>query len=130
MEKIIIIGISACLLLVTISNEITTAKPTIENETLSNNIQNSVFLCHIAITGTGCCTTIMGTFLMGFGTCWVLRVKLENSGHIEIRSLFNPSNNIVLEGNHQIYILGFIGYRTNQFDDININGLALSTSWI
>jgi hypothetical protein len=116
------IAVSICIIFIMAVAPSTNA---VETEIPDND---SWFLVHITATGTGRCITILGFFILGFGRCWLMIVDLEHDGHIEIRSIREPSDRIELDGSHRLVIIGFLGYR-DKIDKININGIALSVTW-
>jgi len=94
----------------------------------SQDTTDSLPLCHIIAKGSGRCITIHGTFFLGFGRCWLMIINLENDGYIEVTSLIDPSNHVVIEGSHRLFIVGFVGFKIN-IPKINVNGIALLASW-
>lgn len=121
-EKIISLGIIICFISLIIPEGVLADG----NE---NHVDTSDYftLSHVIVKGTGRCITLHGAFFLGFGRCWAMFINLEEDGYVEISSLLD-SNNITLEGNYRLIIVGFMGFKMN-VPKININGFALFTSW-
>ena len=103
------------------------AGETDEIEIFSEKMADSFLFAHVVAKGTGNCTTVFGNFVLGIGYCYAMIVDLETDGHVEIASLFDPSNIGVVEGRQRLFIIGFAGLRWT-IPKININGLALFVS--
>jgi hypothetical protein len=88
--------------------------------------QENLSLNHVVAKGNGTCLTFLGTFFLGIGWCAGMVVILEEDGYIEITPLDNSTNSTILEGSHQLFIVGFVGLRLN-IPQVNVNGIALLT---
>ena len=92
-------------------------------------IFNKMSLAHIKIDGAGSSIVIAGEFVIGFGRCAYMRLKLEEESHIEINKFLDQSNIITLDGSHIITIFGFVGYNKETDTDISINGFTTLVYW-
>jgi len=132
-NKIMCIGVVSLLLFITLPMEKVFAEGPFDDKILVNATSDSLTLCHVVVTGEGRCLTFKGTFFLGFGKCWVMSVNLEEDEHIELTSLLDSSNTVVLEGSQQIFIIGFLGFRMvygiQMPKNIMINGLAFLVYW-
>lgn len=91
-------------------------------------LRENTLMSHVIAKGNGTCISFLGTFVLGLGWCAGMVVLLEENGYMEITPLDDPTNSTILEGNHQLFIVGFVGLRLN-VPQINVNGLALLTLW-
>ncbi len=109
-----------------ISIPIISAQETIE---ISTPIFNKMTLAHIKINGNGNSIVIANEFILGFGRCAYIRLKLNEESHIEINKFLNKTNQVILDGNNVINIFGFIGYYKEKDDSINLNGFTALIYW-
>ena len=97
-------------------------------ETKKSNGIESMAYCNVSITGTATEQIVKGNFFLGFGSCFYMRVDLENDGSIEISSITNPANKIELDDSHQVHLIGFNGFYSHIIKT-RINGKALLAIW-
>ena len=90
--------------------------------------RESTLMSHVVAKGNGTSISFLGTFFFGIGWCVGMVVLLGDNGYTEITPLDDLSNSTILEGSHQLFIVGFVGFRYN-IPQININGIALLTLW-
>lgn len=92
-------------------------------------IFNKMAQAHIKIDGSGSSFIIASTFVLGFGRCVYMRLKLDESSHIEINKLMNKTNQVVLDGSQIVTLFGFIGYYKEKDNSINLNGFVVLVYW-
>jgi len=100
----------------------------IEAKTQDNGELGTKVFCDVTIKGKGTEKILMGSFVLGFGRCAYMKVDLEEDGYIKIHSVGNSSNEVILEGSHQIILFGFVGYYSHLIKT-RINGYALFAIW-
>lgn len=121
--KIIMIFVVALLLMTILPTSV--AK---ESKIQDITALDSMGFCKVKIEGTGTEEVRFGSFRLGLGSCFYMRVDLEKNGYIEVSSKTNPSNTVILEGSHQIVLIGFAGQYTHLLKT-KINGFALFAIW-
>jgi hypothetical protein len=97
-------------------------------EIKNNNEIDSMMFCDVLIKGSATVQFIRGSFILGFGKCFYMKVELENDGTLEISSITNPSNSVELEGSHQIHLIGFVGFYSHLIKT-RIDGKVLLAIW-
>ena len=128
-KKIVSIGILLCFLFLIVPIGEGCAHETTENGMANIYNADISLLALVVAKGTGNVTTIAGNFLLGIGYCLAMVVDLEEDGHVEITSLFDPTNSSVIEGSQRLLLIGFVGIRLT-FLEVNINGIVLFASSI
>jgi hypothetical protein len=98
-------------------------------ETINAPRFNKMSLAHVSIIGSGTELILGGSFIWGFGNCILMRVNLEEDGHVEINKFLDPSDVIILDGCHVIYLIGFFGYNRH-VNKIILDGVALQVIWV
>ena len=121
--KIIMIFVVTLLLMTILPTSIA-----MESKIQDNTDLDSMMFCKVKIEGTGTEEVRFGSFTLGLGSCFYMKVDLEKNGYIEVSSITNPSNNVILEGSHQIVLIGFAGKYTHLLKT-KINGFALIATW-
>jgi hypothetical protein len=127
-KKILSLGlvISLVTLMFPISNSL--PRESYNTNTWETPQRNSSLMSHVVAKGNGTSIPFLGTFFLGIGWCVGMVVLLGDNGYTEITPLDDLSNSTILEGSHQLFIVGFVGFRYN-IPQININGIALLTLW-
>lgn len=98
-------------------------------KSLSDGINDaSSLLSRVVAQGNGSSFSFIDSFFFGFGWCAGLVVLLDEDGYIKITPLDDSMNSTILEGEHKLFIFGFIGYQEDP-PGVNINGLALLVLW-
>lgn len=122
-KKFLIICIALSIIITSIP--MISAQETLE---IPTPIFNKMAIAHVEIDGEGSSIIIASKFVFGFGRCAFMRIKLDDSGHIEIYKPQDETNHTVLDGNHVVIIFGFFGYYENT-DDIELDGFAALVYW-
>jgi hypothetical protein len=98
-------------------------------ETMKAPRFNKMSLAHVSITGSGTEFILGSSFFWGFGNCVLMRVNLEEDGHVEINKFLDPSDVTILDGSYVVYLIGFFGYFRHA-NKIFLEGVALQVIWI
>jgi hypothetical protein len=99
-----------------------------ETKTIRKSGIDSMMFCDVLIKGTATEKVIKGNFFLGFGRCLYMKIDLENDGSIDITSLADPTNNVELNGNYQIHLIGFDGFYSSLLKT-RVDGKAILAIW-
>ena len=99
-----------------------------ESEQQTRSSFDGMALCRVSIKGRGTEYLLMDSFVFGSGKCAFMIIDLKKDGYVELFSLIDPSNPVILEGRHVISLFGFAGEYSHLLK-IRVDGFAFFAIW-
>jgi hypothetical protein len=127
-KKIVSLGVVISLVFLLIPVCDTTSNEAFAIQSWEKPSRENALMSHVVAKGNGTCISFLGTFFLGIGWCAGMVVLLDENGYMEITPLDDTTNSTILEGSHQLFIVGFVGLR-QIVPQVNVNGLALLALW-